>query len=209
MLKLILVPLPFWRLFCLEKRLFFRSLVLINDLPDALKTVPGIKEKMFDDDVIIWTSGRDPAELESRMNLALQKLHDWAKENELTVNTSKTTYDYYTSKHTVQKFNLTLGNNTINYSPNPTYLGITMDTKMTEKTHIANIMCKAKKRLGLVRRVATTKWGAKTSVFATTYKTYVRPVLENGTKVFVTTPANALATLDRVQNQVLRVSIGG
>jgi hypothetical protein len=77
--------------------------VLINELPDALKTVPGIKVKMFADDVIIWISGSDPAELESRMNLALQKLHDWVKEYKLTVNTSKskTTYDYYTLKHTI------------------------------------------------------------------------------------------------------------
>jgi hypothetical protein len=52
---------------------------------------------------------------------------------------------------------LTLANNTINYSPNPTYLGITMDTKMTGKPHIANITCRAKKRLELVRRVAATK----------------------------------------------------
>jgi hypothetical protein len=51
--------------------------ILINDLPDALKTVPGIKVKMFADDVIIRTSRSDPAELESRMNLALQKLYSF------------------------------------------------------------------------------------------------------------------------------------
>jgi hypothetical protein len=41
---------------------------------------------------------------------------------------------------------------------------------LTGKPHIANITSKAKKRLGLVRRVAATKWGAKTYVLATTYK---------------------------------------
>jgi hypothetical protein len=45
------------------------------------------------------------------LNLALQKLHDWVKENELTIDTSKTTYDY-TLKYTISKFNLTIGNNT-------------------------------------------------------------------------------------------------
>jgi hypothetical protein len=86
--------------------------IFIDYLPDALKTVPGIKLKMFADDVIIWVCGSDPAELESLMNLALQKLHEWVKENVLTVYTSKTTYDYCTPKHTIPKFNLTLGNNT-------------------------------------------------------------------------------------------------
>jgi hypothetical protein len=38
---------------------------------------------------------------------------------------------------------------------------------------------------------------------------FVRPVLENGTEVFVTAPANGLATLVRVQNQALRVITGG
>jgi hypothetical protein len=49
--------------------------------------------------------------------------------------------------------------------------------------------------------------GSKNSVLAITYKTYVRPVLENGTEVFVTAPANALATLDRIQNQALRAEV--
>jgi hypothetical protein len=84
-----------------------------------------------------------------------------------------------------------------------------MDTKMNGKPHIANITCKAKKRLMLVRSFAETSCGAKTFVLATIYKTYVRTVLENGTVVFVTTPANALATLDRVQNQALRLITGG
>jgi hypothetical protein len=123
--------------------------VLINDLSNALKTVPGIEVKISADDIIIWVSGSDPAELESRTNLALQKLHDWVKENELTVNTSNTTYDYYTLKHTIPKYNLTLRNNTINHSPNTTYLGITMDTKMTGKTHIESLHARPKRGLGL------------------------------------------------------------
>jgi hypothetical protein len=55
-------------------------------------------------------------------------------------------------------------------------------------------------------------WGAKTSVLATTYKTFLRPVLENGTEVFVTVLDNVAATaatLDRVQNQAHRVITGG
>jgi hypothetical protein len=71
------------------------------------------------------------------------------KGKELTVNTSKTTFDYYTLKHTIPKFNLTLRNNTINYSPNPTYLGITMDTKMTGNPILQTLCARPKRGLGL------------------------------------------------------------
>jgi hypothetical protein len=83
-----------------------------------------------------------------------------------------------------------------------------MDTKTMGKTHIANTPCKAQKKLGLVRKVAATKWGVKIPVLVTTYKMYVRPMPENGTEIFVTVPTNILATLDRVHNQPLRVITG-
>jgi hypothetical protein len=123
------------------------SPMLFNDLPDALKTVSGIKVKMFVDGVIIWTSGSDPAELESRMNLALQKLHDWVNENELKVNKSKTTYDYYTLKHTIPKFNLTLGNNNINYSSNLTYLDYYYGYKNDWKTPYCKLYVQGQKEV--------------------------------------------------------------
>jgi hypothetical protein len=45
-----------------------------------------------------------------------------------------------------------------------------------------------------MKRVAGVDWGAST------YKTYVRPVLEYGNSVLLTAPKNHLAKLDRVQN---------
>jgi hypothetical protein len=59
-----------------------------------------------------------------------------------------------------------------------------------------------------MKRVAGVDWGASTEVLATTYKTYVRPVLENGNSVLITAPKNHLAKFDTVQNQALRIATG-
>ena len=182
--------------------------VLINDLPEALKAVPEIKVKMFADDVIIWTSGYDTNDMEITMNKALRILQNWVTENELTVNTSKTTYDFFTLKRTVPDFQLHLGDKKIEHKPNSVYLGITMDPKMTGTGHLENIAQKAQKRLSLLHRVAGTQWGASTQVLTTTYKTYVRPVLEYGAEVFITASDKARASLDKVQNQALRIITG-
>jgi hypothetical protein len=49
---------------------------------------------------------------------------------------------------------------------------------------------KAKKRIRLMQRAAGVSWGANVDMLVLTYRTNMRPILEYGTEVFVTTTDN-------------------
>jgi hypothetical protein len=71
---------------------------------------------------------------------------------------------------------------------NPKYLGMTIDTnnKMNGAANIDNVCCRQEKtciheengRSTFTKKMAGADWGASTEVLATTYKNYVRPLLE-------------------------------
>jgi hypothetical protein len=113
------------------------------------------------------------------MNLVLVRLKKWTEEdNGLTIDASKTTYDFYTTAHHISKIQLYLGNDKIAYCENPTYLGIILDKKLKGKSYISQTADRGKRRLALMRQVAGVKWGCITETLANTYKTYVQHTLE-------------------------------
>jgi hypothetical protein len=59
-----------------------------------------------------------------------------------------------------------------------------------------------------MQRAAGVSWGAKMDTLALTYKTYVRPILEYGTEVFITSSKENFQILEKVQNTALRLITG-
>jgi hypothetical protein len=112
--------------------------ILINSLPDIILSIKGIRMKLFADNVIIWVNGKSPTELEKTMRRALTRLKKWTEDNGLTINASKTTYDFYTTAHQVPEIQLYLGNDKIEYCENPTYLKISRQKTKREITYLPN-----------------------------------------------------------------------
>jgi hypothetical protein len=83
-----------------------------------------------------------------------------------------------------------------------------MPLKLTGKAHFERVAEKAKKRIRLMQRAAGVSCGANVNTLVLTYRNYVRPILEYGTEVFVTTTDNHVEILNKVQNQALRIASG-
>ena len=77
------------------------------------------------------------------------------------------------------------------------------------KKHNAVIKEKATKRLNLVKRLASTKWGADKLTLRQLYMGYVRSVMDNNLSLQSIASKCNTATLDRTQNQALRLICGG
>jgi hypothetical protein len=103
--------------------------------------------------------------------------------------------------HTKPDFNLKYGNSNLHQEENAVYLGMILDSKMTGSAQVDKMSKAAKRRLTFMKRVAGVDWLASTKVLATTYKTYVRPVLEYGNSVFITAPKSHLAKLDKYKTK--------
>lgn len=61
----------------------------------------------------------------------------------------------------------------------------------------------------MLKRLTATKWGASQDVLITTYKSYVRPILEYGGEATITASNTTQEKLNVVQNNALRVITGG
>ena len=75
--------------------------------------------------------------------------------------------------------------------------------------HIKKIKEQATKRLNLIKRLASTKWGADKLTLRQLYMGYVRSVMDNNLPLQSIASKSNTATLDRTQNQALRLICGG
>ena len=71
--------------------------------------------------------------------------------------------------------------------PTPTYLGVTFDRRLTWTQHINTTCDRAKLRIGIMKKLAGTDWGADHSILKKLYMGRVRPVLEYGISAWGTT----------------------
>ncbi|GFX43799.1 uncharacterized protein LOC103524116 [Trichonephila clavipes] len=89
-----------------------------------------------------------------------------------------------------------------------TYLGISLDFRLTWTKHIAKVVENATSRISLLKKgIACVKWGSSQSVLTFTFTSYIRPVIDFGSEL-VTASDSALSKLDIVQNKALRFITG-
>ncbi|XP_056000382.1 uncharacterized protein LOC125675120 [Ostrea edulis] len=79
---------------------------------------------------------------------------------------------------------------------------------MTWKQHITSAEAKARRKLSIMGKLSGTNWGANEKILKSVYQGNVRPHLEYGSSSWMTAAKTHLQTLDKVQNQALRIITG-
>ena len=182
--------------------------IMIDDILEAVRSVPGVKALLYADDLLIWATSGNTLSLEACLNEALIKLEMWAKRNAMTVNSGKTTFQLFSLSTKVPPISLFYSGTALEESAISKYLGVQLDRRLTWKPHVDQSAERALKRTRLLKRLTATKWGANQDVLKTTYKAYIRPMLEYGSEVTVTASASVQNKLDLAQNTALRVITG-
>ena len=70
-------------------------LIYINNLPNCLTVY---RQYMFSDDTNVTIEGKSVVEIENKLNIDLEKMHQWFLANKLTLNKGKTKYMVIGSK---------------------------------------------------------------------------------------------------------------
>ena len=76
------------------------------------------------------------------------------------------------------------------------------------KPHTLRTEGKARKKLAIMRKLAGTTWGSNEQILKTVYEGSVRPVLEYSSTAWSTTAKTNQHSLDKIQNQALRIITG-
>ena len=153
-------------------------LVFVNDIAPCMPIE--VRKAMYADDLALWMRHKSIAVARKLMQTSLDQIGSWSKQWFLTINAAKTTYSIFTNAIKAQKATLKINDCTLPAEPNPTYLGVTFDRRLTWCAQIDMVTKKARERTCMMRKLAGSSWGASGKVLSRLYTGRVRPVLEYG-----------------------------
>ena len=140
----------------------------------------------------------------------MEILNKYCEEWKLKVNTTKTVYTIFSISPKVSKEEpkLQIAGNILKKEENPTYLGIKLDTRLTLSEHMKDVKKKAENRFNIVKKLASTSWGADKNTLRQLYIGYVRSSMDYSLTLRSVSSTSSQQTIDKVQNQALRFISG-
>ena len=88
------------------------------------------------------------------------------------------------------------------------FLGLIWDTKLTFEPLIKNLKARCQKSQNILKVLSRTEWGVDQTTLLKLYRSLVKSKLDYGCLVYGSASKTALAKLDPVHNQGLRLSLG-
>ena len=181
-------------------------LVYINDLPRCLSHST---TSLFADDTNLTTNGGSSDEVITKLNVDLERVHQWLLANRLTLNKEKTEYMIIGSRQRLAKIEneqeLKLGETNINRVKCSKTLGVIVDEQLTWKNQIESIVNKASKGIGMIRRM---KKYVPATVLENVYKAIVLPYFDYCSLVWENCSVYLQDKLQKMQNRAARVITG-
>ena len=182
--------------------------ILMSDIPHFDE----VKIYEYADDVSIIITADSIAEAKRLIQIAIDRLEQWAIKWKLTFNPEKTKAMIFTKKR-IPKLEdiaqLRIHNQEINWVKTFKYLGLTLDAPtLTWKVHIEDLCREGLQRLNVLRAIAGSSWGASREILLRLYTQYIRSKLTYGISALSSASKTRMQSLERIQNAALRISLG-
>ena len=180
-----------------------------------LKSIPPtIKSCLYVDDFTIYMSSEKPQLAIRQMQIAIRKLEDWCRKTGFRFSVDKTV-----SMHICRYFKhgnhcrkkspqLTLYGSEINNKDSQKFLGLVIDQSLKWDKHIQYLRTECQKRLGLMKHLSFTKWGADCKSLLRIYNALIKSKLDYGVEAYGSACKTTLEKLNTIQNTALRVATG-
>ena len=179
-------------------------LIYINDVVDLIHDA---EVSLFADDIAIWATSGDIEEARSRVQLAVNSVYQWSNEwlMSLSIGKCSTTLFSLNPADSNKRPTISINGLAFAYDQNPTFLGVTYDTKLNFLEHTARLTSKVKNRVKLISAVAGSDWGFSMPLLRTTYIALIRSCLEYGSPAWWPWLSDAQRKkLERCQNEAAR-----
>ena len=137
----------------------------------------GFQVQAYADDVAILVTGTNMLWIKGRAQKALNIASNWAHNQELHFSSKKTEIVLFTNKRKPAFGSLSLNGRRLEISKEATLLGITIDSKLTWKSHKTQIARKATAALLQCRRIVGRAWGLNPTNMKWIYTAMIRPVI--------------------------------
>lgn len=175
---------------------------IVNCLPH------GTKCSLYVDDFMVYASSHHLPALERRLQLAVNNVSQYAKQNGWTINLSKTEAVHFNRKRGHAEPNLTLNGRMIQFKPHARFLGIIFDQRLNWKANTAQLKSACMKRLNLLQCLSHTDWGSDRVTLLKLYRALVRSKIDYGCMIYGSASERVLNSLQPVQNKAIRLATG-
>ncbi len=173
-------------------------LVYINDLPTGIHS----NIKLYADDTSLYVAHKDPIQSAQTLQQDLDTICAWAKTWKVKFNPDKTERMVITRKANVQIPELKMDGHTIKIVKEHKHLGITLQSNGKWNSHIREITVKAKRKVDNMRGLM---YKLDRITLEKMYMTFVRPILEYGSMVWLNCQDKDKKLLEDVQLEAARV----
>ena len=119
-----------------------------------------------------------------KMQAVISRLTNWGSTCGLSFNATKTVSVLFTRKRKLPPSDLVIGDCTIPFSENVTYLGVKLDRKLHWREHMSDKVDKGKRYLLKLANLTRKAWGPKPKLMRWAFTGVVRPMISYGALVW-------------------------
>jgi ribonuclease HI len=170
---------------------------------------PSIGVPSFIDDVALVAKGRTEEENCRKLESVINTVFQWAQENAVEFDDSKTELIHFHSKRTTAGATIRFPNGKILIPKSSVrWLGIWFDRKLSFKEHVDRKVTNAERVLHLIARLTTSEWGLSAVAMRRLYMACITPISDYGALVWWNEQKHYQERLQRLQNLALRKILG-
>ena len=185
------------------------TLFLIS-IRDIVHRMPkNIQGAIYADDLALWCLEEKITTANYRLQQALQVIESWARSWLFKVKEKKTTFTIFNLSNQKHRVHLKLNGQTLHREDKPTYLGVTLNRRLTWNNQLQKYQARVKIWLVLMKKtLSCTERGDDQNVLKKLYVGRIRPVFEYGMAASSTVAKSNSSKLTRVEHQAMRMMTG-
>ena len=176
-------------------------LLFINDITQSVNAGTC---NIFADDVAIYTSCKTVEDAESQLQICINEIDRWYKNNRLKINADKTNVMVISSraKGIHKELNVKLNDTKLKQVNSVRYLGVNIDCKLTWDEHVKQLCKNVAYKIFSMRRLSSS---LNTSLLNTLYKGTIQPCIDYACSVWGNCSQKNRELISRLQKRAARI----
>ena len=143
----------------------------------------------------------------NELNQALISVSQWLSNSGHEISYDKTSA-IFTRSYVEFPSSITLNQIEIKHCTSNRFLGVYVDSRLTWKRHICEIVDRSAKSMNILRMISSQRWGADPSISLLFYRACVRSLIDYGCLVYGNASISLLKKLDVIHNKCIRLCVG-
>ena len=184
------------------------SPTLFNVMMSSIPHCTEVSMSEYADDILIYSSSSNIQDVTKNIQKQINLLVKWFENWGFRLNENKTKAMMMTLKR-IDTPKINISNTPIEFVDKYKYLGMIIDgPRLSWASHIKTITEKCIPKVNLMKAISNHHWGADRDTLDKIYKSLVRSLIDYGSMFYSTASATNLNTLNKIQNNCLRLILG-